>query len=337
MKAMVVPKPMEIEMEDRNIPEPKTGEVLVRIRAVGICGSDVHAFEGHHPVVTFPRILGHEMAGEIVEIGPQVEDRRVGERVVVEPAKACDQCYSCRIDFFHNCCNLQFKGVHVDGGYQEYLSVPETGVYPVPSDMPYSMAALAEPLGIGLESAKIAQMIPGDGVAILGAGPIGLACLLAVKRNRHPVIITDIQDVCLERAEALGADRAVNVKQSDMVGAVMDFTDQAGANVVMECAGAASNFNPAMELASVCGRIVVVGLIFEEVRYIPYIHIRKHLHLLGTRNSNMIPEAIELLRERGEEIEKVFVTHRLGLEEAEKGLHMVIDPAVDTCKVMLNL
>lgn len=337
MKAMVAPRPMEMEMVDRDIPEPKAGEVLVRIRAVGICGSDVHAFGGHHPVVTFPRILGHEMAGEIVQVGPEVKERRSGERVVVEPATACDQCYSCRIDFFHNCCNLEFKGVHVDGGYQEYLSIPEQNVYPVPSDMPFTMAALAEPLGIGLESAKIAQLIPGDTVAILGAGPIGLACLLAVKRNNHPVIITDIQDSCLKRAEALGVNRAVNVKQSDMIDAVMDFTDQLGANVVMECAGAAANFKPALEAASVCGRIVVCGLIFDEVSYVPYIQIKKHLHLLGTRNSNMIPEAIELLKERGEEIEKVFVTHRLPLEEAEKGLRMVNDPGIDTCKVMLNL
>ena len=337
MKAMVVPRPMEIEMVDRDIPEPKDGEVLVRIRAVGICGSDVHVFGGHHPQVTFPRVLGHEMAGEIVQVGPGVKERQTGERVVVEPAMACDQCYSCRVDYFHNCCELEFKGVHVDGGYQEYLSVPERSVYPVPEDMPFTMAALAEPLGIGLESAKVAQLIPGDTVAILGAGPIGLACLLAVKRDNHPVVITDIQDVCLNRAETLGVDQAVNVKHKDMIQAIMEFTDQAGANVVMECAGVAANFGPSMEAASVCGRIVVVGLIFDEVCYVPYTQIRKHLHLLGTRNSNMIPKAIELLKERGEEIERVFVTHRLDLKDAEKGLHMVNDPGIETCKVMLNL
>ncbi len=336
MKALVVEKPLELSIQERDIPKPGAGEVLVRIRAAGICGSDFHAYQGHHPVVTFPRVLGHEMAGEVVETGAGVAERKSGDRVVVEPVINCGTCYSCRTDFPHNCFNLQFRGIHIDGGFQEYLVVPADKVYPVPQEMPFSAAALAEPLGIGLESAKIARLIPGDTVAILGSGPIGLASLLAVKENGHPAVVTDISDTCLKRAQALGADRVVNVRNEDMVEAVMEFTNGEGANVVMECAAATANFNPMMEAASICGRIVIVGLMFEEVTYSPYIQVRKHLHLLGTRNSNMIPRAIELLKKKGDAIEQTMVTHRVPFEEAAHGFRMMGDPEVENCKIILS-
>jgi len=336
MKALVVERPSEFRIQDRDIPKPNADQVLVRICSAGICGSDVHAYQGHLPVVTFPRVLGHEMAGEIVEIGTDVKERRPGDRVVVEPVVNCGTCYSCRIDSPHNCSSIQFRGIHIDGGFQEYVAVPENKVYPVPQNMPFSTAVLAEPLGIGLEATKTAQLLPGDTVAVLGAGPIGLACLLAVKANGHPTLVTDISGSCLERAKALGADRVVNITKEDMVDAVMDFTNKEGANVVMECAAAAANFHPMLAATSVCGRIVLVGLIFDEVTYAPYIQVRKHLHLLGTRNSNMIPRAIELLKEKGGTIEKVLVTHRLPFSEAIQGFQLANNPDDEKCKIILT-
>jgi len=336
MKALVVEKPLAITMQDRDIPTPGPGQVLVRIRAAGICGSDLHAFEGHIPVVTFPRVLGHEMVGEIVEAGTGVNDRKPGDRVVIEPVVECGTCYSCRIDYPHNCFSLQFRGIHIDGGFQEYLVLPAHKVYPVPQDMPFSMAVLAEPIGIGLESAKIAQLIPGDTVAILGSGPIGLSCLMAVKAGGHRALVTDISDTCLKRAEALGADRVVNVKKEDMVEAVMDFTDNEGANVIMECSAAAANFHPMLSAASICGRIVLVGLMFGEVTYAPIIQVRKHLHLLGTRNSNMIPKAIALLLEDGSAIEKTLVSHRIPFQDAIQGFRLMERHEESTCKILLT-
>ena len=336
MKSFVVKKPLEAEVEERETPTPDKGEVLVKVRAAGICGSDLHAFEGLLPVVTFPRVLGHEMAGEIAAVGENVSRLNPGDRVVIEPVMACGKCYSCRIVAPHNCVDLQFRGIHIDGGQQEYMVLPEEKVYPLPNNMPFSRAALAEPLSIGLESAKTAQMIPGDTVAILGAGPIGLSCLVAVKANGHRAIVTDVQDACLERARALGADRVVNIKKEDMVSSILDFTDQQGANVIMECAAAAANFHPMIEAVSICGRIVLVGLIFDEVTYAPYIQVRKHFHLMGTRNSNMIPQAIEILKADGEKIEDVFITHRIPYPSVDEGYKIMTDMNEDSCKVMLT-
>ncbi|MBW1696870.1 MAG: alcohol dehydrogenase catalytic domain-containing protein [Deltaproteobacteria bacterium] len=336
MKAFVVQKPLHFEIEQREVPEPKSTEVLVRIKAAGICGSDLHAFKGHLPVVTYPRVLGHEIAGEVVKVGPDVKQRMPGERVVIEPVVECQSCYSCRIQYPHNCVNLQFRGIHIDGGQQEYVVIPEKKAYPVPQDMAFSTAALAEPLGIGLESAKTACLIPGDTVAILGAGPIGLACLIAVKANGHRAIVTDVLDPCLERAKALGADVVVNIKREDMVNSIMEFTDNKGANVIMECAAAGTNFNPMLEASSVCGRIVLVGLIFDKVSYSPYIQVRKHIHLLGTRNSNMIPQAIRMLAEKGKMIENVLVTHRIPFPKVDQGYDIMTNPAEDSCKIILT-
>jgi L-gulonate 5-dehydrogenase len=336
MKSYVVTKPLEAAVEERDTPSPGKGEVLVKIKAAGICGSDLHAFEGHLPVVTFPRVLGHEMAGEIATVGDSVSGLKPGDRVVIEPVMECGKCYSCRIDAPHNCVNLQFRGIHIDGGQQEYILLPERKVYPLPEAISFSRAALAEPLSIGLESAKTAQLIPGDTVAILGAGPIGLACLVAVKAKGHRAIVTDVQDTCLERAKSLGADQVVNIKKADLVKSILDFTDQLGANVIMECAAAAGNFHPMIEAVSICGRIVLVGLIFDEVTYAPYIQVRKHIHLLGTRNSNMIPQAIEILKKEGEKIEEVFITHRIPYPSVDQGYKVMTDPNVDSCKVMLT-
>ena len=336
MKSLVVEKPSEFIMMEREIPKPGPGQVLVRIRAAGICGSDIHASQGHLPVVTFPRVMGHEMAGEIVETGIDVRDRKTGDRVVVEPVVNCGTCYSCRIGSPHNCFTIQFRGIHIDGGFQEYVVVPEDKVYPVPADMPFSTAVLAEPIGIGLEAAKTARLFAGDTVAVLGAGPIGLACLMAVKANGHQTLVTDISDSCIRRAETLGADRVVNIKNEDMVEAIMDFTKGEGANVIMECAAAAANFHPMIDAASVCGRMVLVGLIFDEVTYAPYIQVRKHLHLLGTRNSNLIAQAISLLEEKGEAIEQVMVTHRLPFSEAIQGFELAQSKTDETCKIILT-
>jgi threonine dehydrogenase-like Zn-dependent dehydrogenase len=222
----------------------------------------------------------------------------------------------------------------VDGGGQEYLVVPRHKLYPVPDDWPHEKAALAEPLGIGLESAKTAGLIPGDTVAIFGAGPIGLAILLAVKKGNHRTLVFDIAEPCLERARALGADETVNLLKTDPLEAIRDFTKGEGANVVFEASGKASNFPLVLEGVSICGRVVVVGLIMEEVSLVPFTLIRKHIGLLGTRNSNMIPQAIELLKDRPD-IPKQFITHRLPVQKAREGFDLLLQRKEDICKIMI--
>ncbi len=334
MKVLVIKKAHEAALEERETPSPGPQEVLVRMRAMGICGSDLHVYEGTHPIVKFPHIPFHEMSGEVASVGVGVEDLKPGQHVVIEPVIECCRCYSCRIGIPHNCFHLQFRGIHVDGGGQEYLVVPRHKLYPVPDDWPHEKAALAEPLGIGLESAKTAGLIPGDTVAIFGAGPIGLAILLVVKKGGHRTLVFDIAETCLERARALGADEAVNLLKTDPLEAIRDFTKGEGANVVFEASGKASNFPLVLEGVSICGRVVVVGLIMEEVSLVPFTLIRKHIGLLGTRNSNMIPQAIELLKDRPE-ISKQLITHRLPVQKAKEGFDLLLQRKEDICKIMI--
>ncbi|MBW2148472.1 MAG: alcohol dehydrogenase catalytic domain-containing protein [Deltaproteobacteria bacterium] len=334
MKVSVINKAHEVALEERETPSPGPQEVLVRMRAMGICGTDLHVYEGGHPVVTFPHIPFHEMSGEVASTGAGAEDLRPGQHVVVEPVIECGRCYSCRIGIPHNCFQLQFRGIHVDGGGREYMVVPRHKLYPVPDDWPHEKAALAEPLGIGLESAHTADLILGDTVAVFGAGPIGLAVLLAAKQGGHRTLIFDIEKPCLNRARALGADEAVNLRQTDPLEAIRDFTKGEGANVVVEASGKASNFPLSVEGVSICGRVVIAGLILEEVSLVPFTLIRKRISLRGTRNSNKIPQAIELLKERPE-IAETFITHRLPISRVKEGFELLLKRPEDICKIML--
>jgi L-gulonate 5-dehydrogenase len=284
----------------------------------------------------FPRVLGHEIVGEIVAIGAGVDRHRPGDHIAVEPVINCGTCYSCKIGYPHSCCDLKFRGIHCDGGMQEYLSVPERKVYSIPQQVPFTQAVLAEPLGIGFEAVRLAKLLPGDTVAIPGAGAIGLACLVAVKENGYVALVSDRLDDCLERAQRLGADRPVNITKEELGQAVMKFTDGVGANVIFECAGVAGNFSTMIESASTCGRIVLVGLIFDEVKYIPRNQVAKSLHIIGTRNSSLIPQAIAFLESRGAAIERVLVTHTVPFQKAVEGFQLAGDPDTDSCKVIIT-
>jgi L-iditol 2-dehydrogenase len=155
-----------------------------------------------------------------------------------------------------------------------------------------------------------------------------------VKKGSHRALVFDVLEPCLQRADALGADKVVNLRNADPLRSIHDFTNGEGANVIFECAGKASNFPILLEGVSICGRIVVVGLLFDSIPLVPFTLIRKRIGILGTRNSNMIPQAIELLKERPE-IPEYFISHRMPFHEAKKGFQLLQQRSEDICKIML--
>lgn len=176
MKAAVLYAPFDMRIEDRPQPIPAAGEALVRVKAVGICGSDVHFFKGEHPYKNYPRIHGHEIAGIIEEVNGS-SDLQPGDRVVLEPLLACGNCYPCRTGKYNCCANLQVIGAHVDGGFADYLKAPINRLHKIPASMPFHLAATAEPYSIGVQISRRAALQAGEIVLIIGAGAIGLTVL----------------------------------------------------------------------------------------------------------------------------------------------------------------
>ncbi|GAH50732.1 unnamed protein product, partial [marine sediment metagenome] len=197
MKAAILTEAKHIEIRDVPVPQIKDDEVLVRIKAVGVCGSDAHFYRDGRVagwIVKEPLILGHECAGEIAEVGGSVEGLRVGDRVIIEPGIPCRKCEWCKRGEYNLCPDIRFMAVPgVDGAFTEYAGSAADFVYPLPDRISYEEGALMEPLSVAIETIKSAKIELGDSVAILGAGPIGILCLQAARAaGATDIYITDI-------------------------------------------------------------------------------------------------------------------------------------------------
>ena len=192
MKAIKFEEPWKVQCIDIEKPEPKEGQALIKVRAAGICGSDIGAFRGTNPLVSFPRIIGHEIVGEVLSI-PEDNARgiKAGDRVIVDPYLYCGTCYPCSVGRTNCCTDLKVLGVHVEGGMAEYMTHPADMLWKLPDDMPWDIAPMAEPLTIALHGIHRGELAAGEHVAIIGAGPAGLACADVLTRNGVKAVVFD--------------------------------------------------------------------------------------------------------------------------------------------------
>ena len=337
MKSVVLVEPFHFEVQERPTPTPGDGEALLHVRAVGICGSDLHAYHGRQPFMTYPRVLGHEVAAEVVALGPGVEGTvKLGDRVCVDLVLNCGRCYPCRVGRPNCCVNIQVMGVHVDGGFAEFVTAPADHLYPVPPDLPDEEAALIEPLTIGCQAVARGDVADGETVAVLGAGPIGLVSLLAARARGARVLISDLLDSRLGLAAALGAEATVNSGRESLAEAVARFTDGEGANVVIEAVGAVSTVEAAIEVVSAAGRVVLLGLGSKPVAVVPTTLIRKELDVRASRmNSRRFPEAIALVSQARLPLGRL-ITHRMLLASAADAFDLLDRRPDEACKVVLQ-
>ena len=211
MKAVKFQEPWNVACVEADMPKPGKGEALIRVRSAGICGSDIGAYRGTNPLVSYPRIIGHEIAGEIISLPPEApENLKVGDRVVVDPYLYCGHCYPCSIGRTNCCTDLKVLGVHVDGGMAEYFAHPADMLWKIPEDMPWELAPISEPLTIALHGIHRGGLKAGEHVAIIGAGPIGvLAAMAAIAYGATPIMI-DVVDERLEFAKKQGVRYTIN-------------------------------------------------------------------------------------------------------------------------------
>lgn len=260
MRAAILIRPGRFELQDRPIPTPGMGEVLIRIARVGICGTDIHIFNGHYAADSLPMIPGHEFTGTIEALGPDVTGLRIGDKAVVDTNVGCGTCYWCRRNEILNCPEMRQMGISMDGAFAEYIVVPGRLVIPAPAHMPFEVLALTEPLACVVRAARKANVTFGQSVAVLGAGPIGhLHVQLLRTIGAAPIIVTDISPDRVALALRHGADVGVS-DPADVKACVMQATEGRGADIVIESVGLPALYQQALQLIRKGGHVAAFGL-----------------------------------------------------------------------------
>ena len=310
-------KPWNIEISDMQMPEPKEGEALLRVKSAGICGSDIGAFRGTNGLVSYPRIIGHEIAGEVISIPENNKNGiKPGDRVIVDPYLYCGHCYPCSIGRTNCCVDLKVLGVHVDGGMAEYFCHPADMLLKVPDDMPWDIIPLAEPLTIALHGIHRLKLKAGEHIAINGAGPIGLlAAMVALHYGAEPIMI-DLVKERLDFAKSLGVRYTINLREEDLVEKVSEYTNGRMAECVMEASGANSAIRATLDIVSHAGRIALTGWPKQETPIPTDMITRKEVDVRGARTSaGEFPEAIELIYHQKVDARRIL-TKVISIDEA---------------------
>ncbi len=261
MKQAVMTAPGKIEIRQVESPKPKPDEVLIEVKRIGVCGSDIHVYHGTHPYTGYPVVQGHEVSGIVAEIGSDVKDFHLGDVVVFMPQVTCGTCYPCRHGMEHICDNLKVMGFQTDGAAQQFFPVPARQVLKVPAHIPLDQAAMIEPLSVAVHALSRYGDVRTRKVVVLGAGTIGnLVAQSARALGAAKVLITDISEYKLEKARLCGIDLAINTSQTNLGEAILQEFGPDKADVIFECVGAQETISQAVQFARKGSTIVVVGV-----------------------------------------------------------------------------
>lgn len=308
MKSIRLENPGNIFCTEADMPVRKRHEALIRLKAAGICGSDIGAFRGTNKLVSYPRVIGHELAGVIEEIDDDNPGGfKKGDRIIVDPYLYCGTCYPCSIGRTNCCTDLHVLGVHTDGGMAEYFVHPDHMLIAVPEGVEWIEAALAEPLTIALHGVHRGRLKAGETCVVFGAGAIGILAGMAAKAYGANVILIDVVQERLDFAAELGIGKVINSKTEDSVKRVQELTKGVMAQLVMECSGANQAIRLALDLASHAGRITLTGWPSKDTLLPTDMITRKELDILGARNSvREFGEVVELIRDKQVDVRKIL-------------------------------
>ncbi|MDR3334551.1 MAG: zinc-binding alcohol dehydrogenase family protein [Treponema sp.] len=338
MKIGIVEKPGVLKLSERDMPRlNEPGDVLIKVKRVGICGSDIHIFHGKNPFAVYPRVWGHEFVGEVVETGSGVKTVTKGAHVVVEPIVSCGTCYACRQGRGNICEHLQVMGVHIDGGCQEYIVVSEANVHILPDSLPWDEAVLIEPFTIGAQACYRGKVQKGDFVLVMGAGTIGLTALQMTKLAGATVIVTDLVPEKLVYAKTRGADYIINAKEENLFEKVREITGGMGSNVTIDAVCNKKSFEDCIEITSAAGR--VVELSFNEIpsEIAPVNIIKKELTICGSRRqTKRFPVVIDYLKQ-GKLPLTGFVTKTYPIEQMVEAFEYVDANSASVRKVVITM
>jgi len=339
MLSVVVDKPNSMAVSERPTPEPAAGEVRVRVRYAGICGSDLHIFHGKNPFVAYPRVIGHEFTGRIDAVGEGVSASRIGDLVVIDPVISCGQCHACRIGRQNVCSRLQVIGVHRDGGFSQYACAPEHNAYVIPHGMPQTSASVIEPFAVAANVTHRTGVLPEDIALVYGAGPVGLNLMQVLKRVYGVrTFITDHFDERLALARGCGAeeDEVINTSREPLEEALAKRGVVGGPTLIYDAVCHPSILEEAVRIAAPAGRIGVLGF-SNTPSAIPQQELtKKELSLYASRlNCAMFPTVIDWIS-RGLVNPGHIVTHQVDFRDVASAFDLAERNPRQSCKVLLD-
>ncbi len=340
MRQAVMVQPGEIEF--REVPTPIIGDeqVLIHVKRIGICGSDIHVFHGQHPYTDYPVVQGHEVSGVIADIGPKVRALRTGDKVTFTPQVTCGECYPCTHGMYHICESLKVMGFQTGGAAQDYVAIDADKVLVIPSYVSLDHAAMVEPVSVAVHAlARAGSDIQGKRVLVLGAGTIGnLVAQVAKASGAQAVMVTDISDYKLDKARACGIDFAINPNERELGQALRENFGPARADLILECVGVQATITQAIDNARKGTTIVVVGVFGEKPQVDLGLVQDRELSLVGTLmyQKRDYERAIALVAEGKLELAEM-ITHHFPFEAYPQAYQTIEDAQGEIMKVMIML
>jgi len=344
MKAMVLTGIRQMEMVERPLPQIISDtDVLIKMKVMGVCGSDIHYYTSGKigsQVVEYPFAVGHEGAGQVVEIGKKVTHVKVGDLIAVEPAMPCFQCDQCLAGRPHTCRKLKFLGCpgQAEGCLSEYIVMPETSCFPIPDSMSYDEAAISEPLAIGVYAVRMAQMdFTGKSVGILGFGPIGMSVLLAlIAKGAKKIFVTDKIDKRLEIARKSGSSWTGNPAKENIVVKIEE-SELALLDIVFECCGQQEAADQAIDLLKPGGKFMVIGIPeFDHWSFSVDKLRRKEICIQNIRRQNhSVDETLDLISGKKVDVSNM-VTHRFNFKNTKEAFDLVATYKDGVMKAMID-
>ena len=339
MLQQVMTAPGKIEFREIETPVPKTGEVLIRIMKIGVCGSDIHVWHGKHPFTSYPVTQGHEVSGEIAALGAGVENLEVGQKVTIQPQVVCGKCYPCRHGKYNLCATLKVMGFQTTGVASEYFAVDAAKVTPLPQEMSFDEGAMIEPLAVAVHAVRTFGDMQGMHAAVLGAGPIGILVAQAAKgMGAESVLITDISDLRLEKARQCGVDFCVNTREADFGEALVASFGPDKADVIYDCAGNNVTMGQAIRCARKGSTIILVA-VFAGMAEVDLAVLNDHELDLNTTmmyRSEDYLEAIELVRVGKVDL-KPLISKHFAFRDYAEAYRYIDENRETTMKVIIDV
>jgi L-iditol 2-dehydrogenase len=337
MRALMYEGPWQMPLRNIEAPVPAPDEVVVAVRAVGICGSDVHGFTGSTGRRTPGIVMGHEFAGSIASTGASVEGVQTGDRVIVQPLMTCGTCEMCMDGRPNVCVNRTLIGMHAHGAYADAVRVPQRQLYRLPDSLTWEQGAMVEPLSVALHAVNRTPMDLMDTVVIVGAGTIGLLTVLAARfKGAGTIIVTDMSEHRLALAKQLGADLAINIATADPVAAVKDATGGKGADAAIEAVGITPTVQQALAATRIGGNITWIGNSAPEVTLNMQEVVTREITIRGTYGFGEEFGRVIAALEQGRIDVQPLIERVAPLEEGPNLIHDLAKGTLDVAKVVLT-
>lgn len=337
MKAVQIVKPGELKLIEMEKPVlTEKDNVMIKMTAAGICGSDMGIYHGTNAAATYPRVIGHEMVGVVEEIGSNVSRLKVGDRVIVDQVVNCGHCYACRIGRGNVCGNLKVRGVHIDGGYREYMAVPEHDCYLLPEMLPDTEAVMIEPTTIAIQSCSRAELCEDDTLLILGCGALGSSILKIARLSGAKIIVADMIEEKLQEALENGADYAINIQKEDVVEKARELTGGYGPTVSIDAACTKDSLLTLLNATGNAGRVMTMGFSVAPTEVNQFVITSKELDVRGSRLQNKkFQTAIDLINEGKLDLSGT-VSHTFPIEKAQEAFDFMDSKDKSIRKVVLT-